>query len=840
MARIRSKFEKELKEKLSQKTPGNLSEETFLLKTFRFFDLDNSKTVSKQEWVRAIEKIGVIVDDPQQLDELFDIYDESKDGFLDYREFIASIFGPDSSVGKQISPQKVLRPSEQQRAEELLEAIREKLITRGSRGLLGLARQFKIMDDNDSGTLELEEFVKAFRDYRVSMSEEDAQLLFSYIDRDNNNTIDYNEFLRALSGPINPFRKSLVIQAFKKLDLDGSGAIDINDIRQLYDAKNHPEVRAGRKNEDEVLNEFLDTFEMHHNMGASRDGTVTYEEFEEYYNNISAGIDNDQYFEAMMNSTWKLTPPPEYTKNKAWSSQQEEYSKPTNRAPKPELTQRRPPGAEASLDRLRKKLASRGARGILGLARQFKIMDDDGSRSLSLNEFKKACRDYRVGIDENDVEIAFAAIDRDRSGEIDYDELLRAIRGPMNQFRRNLVEQAYNKLDRDKNGLLEIEDIRNVYSASRHPDVRSGKKSEEEVLGEFLETFEMHHNISDLSRRDRKITKEEFMEYYNNVSSSIDEDAYFELMMNNAWRLKDQGPIKEAWSNVTNTSHHRQQWLADHHRSQFGGSVSSTAPFGTSDEPMDWSTTLRPARNEDVDLISIAANIPAAGAPTWSITSPSNSTNQPPQNEAPEELLNELREKLANRGARGFVGLSRQFKIMDDDKSKSLDRNEFVKALRDFRLDVTEENARKLFRYFDVDGTGTIDYEEFVHRLRGEMSNARKQMVLQAFNKLDKTGDGFITVEDLKGVYSSASHPDVRMGKKTEDEVLCEFLDTFEIHHSLYKGGKRDAKVTKDEFLEYYAHISASIDDDRYFELMLRNAWNFDNRTQQKAWRGEY
>jgi len=32
------------------------------------------------------------------------------------------------------------------------------------------------------------------------------------------------------------------------------------------------------------------------------------------------------------------------------------------------------------LQRLREKLALRGGRGIMGLARQFKIMDDDESR----------------------------------------------------------------------------------------------------------------------------------------------------------------------------------------------------------------------------------------------------------------------------------------------------------------------------------------------------------------------------------------------------------------------------------------------------------------------------
>ena len=38
-------------------------------------------------------------------------------------------------------------------------------------------------------------------------------------------------------------------------------------------------------------------------------------------------------------------------------------------------------------------------------------------------------------------------------------------------------------------------DIKSVYSAKNHPDVRKGLKTEDDVLGEFLETFELHHNL---------------------------------------------------------------------------------------------------------------------------------------------------------------------------------------------------------------------------------------------------------------------------------------------------------------------------------------------------------
>lgn len=38
----------------------------------------------------------------------------------------------------------------------------------------------------------------------------------------------------------------------------------------------------------------------------------------------------------------------------------------------------------------------RGVKGLIGLKRQFKIMDSDGSGALDIGEFKKALEDYKV------------------------------------------------------------------------------------------------------------------------------------------------------------------------------------------------------------------------------------------------------------------------------------------------------------------------------------------------------------------------------------------------------------------------------------------------------------
>mmetsp|Transcript_21582 Transcript_21582/g.15794 ORF Transcript_21582/g.15794 Transcript_21582/m.15794 type:complete len:200 (+) Transcript_21582:603-1202(+) len=113
-----------------------------------------------------------------------------------------------------------------------------------------------------------------------------------------------------------------------------------------------------------------------------------------------------------------------------------------------------------------------------------------------------------------------------------------AIRGELNDFRKGLVEKAFRKIDKDNSGFLDIEDIKDVYNASKHPDVLQGKRTEQQILNEFLETFETHHNMKTMGQNDSKITLEEFLEYYKNISCSIDNDDYFQLMMNNSWNLK--------------------------------------------------------------------------------------------------------------------------------------------------------------------------------------------------------------------------------------------------------------------------------------------------------------
>jgi len=453
---------------------------------------------------------------------------------------------------------------------------------------------------------------------------------------------------------------------------------------------------------------------------------------------------------------------------------------------------------------------------MIGLGKSFRIMDDNNSRSLDMYEFTKAMKDYMLGFSDGEIKSLFQFFDVDNSGSIDYDEFLRALIGPMPPARKKIVFQAYAKLDRDANGYVDINDIKGVYNAKSHPDVLQGKKTEDQILMEFLETFETHHSCRGNGAPDHIVTKEEFVEYYNNISASCPNDQYFELMMNNAWKINEgDKTYGKAWAGE------------DTGKPSFGNKPAQGGrPATGAGRPV-----ARPTTGQTI----------FGGSEKQTMVNKPNAAPTENMNYSEKQLVENFRKALAKRGGRGIFGLARQFKIADDDNSKALNVEEFVKCVHDFRVGITPADAKRLFKVFDRTNDGAIDYDEFLRGVVGEMNQFRAALCKKAFTIMDKDGSGKLNVEDIRQTYNAKKHPDVIQGKKTEDEILGEFLDTFEQHYSSAHPGERDGVISIDEWNEYYNNVSMSIDRDDYFELMMNNAWNLNNsRVTKKGWGGEF
>lgn len=166
---------------------------------------------------------------------------------------------------------------------------------------------------------------------------------------------------------------------------------------------------------------------------------------------------------------------------------------------------------------------------------------------------------------------------------------------------------------------------------------------------------------------------------------------------------------------------------------------------------------------------------------------------------------------------------------MDIDFSKRLTKEELRNGTSVYGLQLNDSDLNVLFLSFDMDENKTIDFSEFLSRLRPKMSQNRKNVIMEAFDKWDVNGDGHLNLEDLKVVYATnaRSHPKYQSGEWTEDEVLRSFLD------SIDTPGNPDGKVTRDEFMNYYSGVSATIDDDCYFDLMMRSCYGLPPKSSQ-------
>jgi Ca2+-binding EF-hand superfamily protein len=181
---------------------------------------------------------------------------------------------------------------------------------------------------------------------------------------------------------------------------------------------------------------------------------------------------------------------------------------------------------EDLLATIRTKIEARGAVGIQGLGRLFRIADDDGSRQIDLkNEFPKLIHDIGINLGQSEIANLARLLDRDSSGTISYNEFLYQLAPPLNAFRLNLINGVFDKLDVNHNGTLDISDFRALHAGNPSPN----KTSAEGLFANFLQTFD--------TGGDRSISRQEFIDYYRELNPSIPNDEYFETLIKAAWKL---------------------------------------------------------------------------------------------------------------------------------------------------------------------------------------------------------------------------------------------------------------------------------------------------------------
>ena len=477
--------------------------------------------------------------------------------------------------------------------EKNIDVFRETLSAKGIKTIINLLNQFKQYDRKGNKEISYQDFEEILNsNLNLHITEKDIKALFS--DFSENSKLNYSNFISSLiENSLNQRRENIVKEAFNRIDTEKCGIVNLSDVKSLFNSKNSPLVKEGDVTEEDFYNNFMETFQTHHNLVRSpKIKKVNYEEFLNYYKFFSLTIEDDYLFEQTLISCWKLSKskiahagpkdninkimqtPSEPSisddsqivknislegKNKTAkkyfsqsmdapygvNSETTDYSNLLH--PKGDLNGIKLNKNMDPISLLRKNVFSRGPRSIMSLRRTFMLYDEDKSNHLDFQEFNKFVNDYRLNISENDIKKIFTTFDKDNSNTIDYNELVQGLIGKMNLFRIKLVERVFTKLDKEKKGKISFDTIINSYDPYKHPQVLNGERNAEEVLGRFIDIFEYHFNLLNPDKMVEEVTEDEFIEFYNYISACFYDDYTFENILTRVWGLSNDnfGKIKK-------------------------------------------------------------------------------------------------------------------------------------------------------------------------------------------------------------------------------------------------------------------------------------------------------
>ena len=653
------------------------------------------------------------------------------------------------------------------------------------------------LDVDNSGRIDSDEFSRLCSEQGINLIPDEIKTLFTCFDPSRTGKIYYQDILNIISDELNEFRENLVNDLFNNLKKNNLSNIDLKTMLCAFDKE---------KMKPDELEEFKDNFISHHDFYGKGKTDITYDEFVNFFEIISSNFSSDNDFENFIKNNFN----PNFDENASQEKEKKEENEANKEETKKEIT------VLESIDKLRNEVIKQGSKGIMNLLKNFRNVDLAGSNGVDLDEFISVIQNIQKESENKniitleEIKNIFKMYDIDEKGIMEYRKFLNDLLKlkSMTESRKNHLKNIFDHLDFERKQALDINELISIY---KKPE----SKEEENIIPDLLETFVIFHNII-RGTRNPLVSLEDFIEYFNYINILIPETKNDQLFIDftaDKWRLYDKS-FDERKNLIINRTGGLGLGKQKNREAMNKLTGSNKAPFGTDKEKINYNL------NEEEATVKYNVN-------------------------KIEDLVGHLRYILFQRGPRGLMALKRTFMLLDENADKKISFAEFEKMFKRYRFNLSEIEVNNLFNYFDKDKSGFIDYSEFLNGITGELNDFRKNILKQVFQKLDKNETGFITVKTLRDCYDPKGHPLVRQGKRSEDEILGEFIDILEYHFNLLNEKNEDnvdineIKIDFDEFCEFYKTISVSVEEDKYFEIMVLSEWDIkkDGKSlYQKDW----
>ena len=682
--------------------------------------------------------------------------------------------------------------------QNLVKKFKEEVHAQGINTVFEMEKTLNKIDVDNSGRIDPDEFSRLCSEQGLNLIPDEIKTLFTCFDPSRTGKIYYQDILNLISDELNDSRENLVNELFNNMKKNNIGNIDLKTMLCSFDKD---------KKKQEELEEYKDNFISHHDFYGKGKTDITYDEFFNFFEIISPYYSTDEDFEKFIKNSFNPNYEEKKVEKKEEKEKEEEIKEPT---------------VLESIDKLRNEITKQGDIGVINLLKNFRNVDLAGSNGVDLEEFisviqkikKESKKDDKEintnNLSDKEIQNIFKMYDIEDKGIMEYRKFLNDLFKIklMSESRKAHLRNIYDHLDFEHKQALDINELISLY---KKPE----QNAENIILPDLLETFIIFHNII-RGTRNPLVSLDDFLEYYSYINFLIPEtkgDKLFIDFTAEGWRLYDKS-FDERKNMIINKTGGLGLGKQKNREAMNKIVGSNKAPFGTDREKINYNL------NEEEATIKYNVN-------------------------KKEDIIGHLRYILFQRGPRGIMALKRTFMLLDENSDKKISFAEFEKMFKRYRFNLSQIEINNLFNYFDQDKSGFIDYSEFLKGITGELNNFRKNILRQVFQKLDKDETGFIKVKTLRESYDPKGHPLVRQGKRSEDEILGEFIDILEYHFNLLNEKNEEnedineIKIDFEEFCEFYKTISVSIEEDKYFEIMVLSEWDIKKDGKplyQKDW----
>ena len=339
-------FEYELKTKLSEKAKTSINEQKTLLNCFKYYDINNEGFADESRWINSILRTGITGFSHNDLEKLYKSYVSNPSDSINYQNFCDYIFGRENVgkisyanirnnkmkndmrdnnyyirnnfqnidlnkynrnyLNKNREYENVSNKNQGNNYELLIEKLKEKINTNNGMTYYTLIKNLKANEEKLSQTVSLDELSISLQQLHLNISSNDIYELFNYLDSEKIGRISTSDILNLITEPINEKRTIYLVKVFKSIDSDKKGEISINKLKNIFNAKNHPDVSDNIRNEDEIYNQFCYTLDIFIRFNNILNYSINLEQFIDYYSGISPSIKEDEEFQKILEKVWDV------------------------------------------------------------------------------------------------------------------------------------------------------------------------------------------------------------------------------------------------------------------------------------------------------------------------------------------------------------------------------------------------------------------------------------------------------------------------------------------------------------------------------------------------------